>query len=85
MSTYDGRISEDCKQECQQGTCVKTWGDPYGCGGCCKCLGGCYAGHMEQLEQEREGWVRVSGCTCNAPLCGPGSGHESYCGWEQQG
>jgi len=29
-------------------------------------------------------WVFTGTCSCNAPLCGPGSGHESYCGWEQQ-
>lgn len=50
--TYDGRISDDCKDECQQGTCRPSWGDPYGCGGCCGCLGGCYAGWSEQMEEE---------------------------------
>jgi len=32
---------------------------------------------------ELEYRAHVSGCTCNAIYCGPGSGHESYCGWEQ--
>jgi hypothetical protein len=32
-------------------------------------------------EQETDGWIFTGGCTCNAIYCGPGSGHESYCGW----
>jgi hypothetical protein len=27
--------------DCAYGTCVPDWCDPYGCGGCCKCMGGC--------------------------------------------
>lgn len=35
--------TEPCKAECVYGTCRKTMSDPYGCGGCCACLGGCHA------------------------------------------
>lgn len=61
MADYDGRVSDDCKQECQAGTCAE--GDPDGCGSCCGCRGGCYAGYMEQVAEEqaesREGWTYV--------------------------
>lgn len=65
--SYDGRVSEACKDECQQGTCVKTWGDPYGCGGCCACTGGCYVGAMEQLDEEQSGSVEGGGSTPTPP------------------
>lgn len=89
-NTYDGRVSDACKERCSAGdafACRKTMGDPYGCGTCCSCMGGCYEGAMEQMEEERQaaadkGSKWVGGCTCNAVFMGPGSGHESYCGWE---
>ena len=37
-----------CAERCVYGTCRKTMADPYGCGGCCACLGGC------QIAHERE-------------------------------
>lgn len=108
MTNYDGRISESCKTECQQGECA--WPKTHsGCGGCCGCLGPCVLGWQEQEWEEfskgctceaaplgrsgslgheahcetqvSEGYVKVERCTCNAVFCGPGSGHESDCGW----
>lgn len=49
---YDGRNSELCKDDCDEGTCTKSMSDPYGCGSCCGCLGGCVRGYEEQLAEE---------------------------------
>lgn len=54
---YDGRRSEQCKTECQAGTCRQT---SYGCGGCCGCLGGCELGYEEQLAEASGGSSAVS-------------------------
>lgn len=78
MTDYDGRISEACKDECQEGTCSHGGLYTNACGGCCGCLGGCVLGWNEQQESS---YVKVERCTCNAVFCGPGSGHESDCGW----
>lgn len=32
-----------CPGRCLVGECRRSSGDPYGCGGCCSCLGGCFA------------------------------------------
>lgn len=37
-----------CPGACHYGTCTKTWSDPYGCGGCCSCLGGCQATYEDK-------------------------------------
>jgi hypothetical protein len=38
---------------------------------------------LRPVDESEDVWVRVDRCTCNAIYCGPGSGHESYCGWEE--
>jgi MinD superfamily P-loop ATPase len=47
----------DCQQACVYGTCRKTMDDPYGCGGCCSCLGNCMVAW--ELEQERLSYPRL--------------------------
>jgi hypothetical protein len=53
----------------------------------CPCCGRSYMSWFTpwvlMQEDEQEYRARAHGCTCNAIYCGPGSGHESYCGWEQ--
>lgn len=36
-------LAEECRTRCAYGTCRDAGrnGGPYGCGGCCGCLGGC--------------------------------------------
>lgn len=48
---YDGRASDLCKDDCDEGTCTPNYGDPYGCGCCCGCLGGCVRGYEEQMVE----------------------------------
>lgn len=60
--TYDGRYSDLCKNECDESTCTSSLGEPYGCGSCCGCLGGCVRGYEEQMvEQQGGGSVSVGG------------------------
>lgn len=45
-------MSEHCETGCEVGgNCRPTWSDPYGCGGCCRCLG-CYAEAMDKQRAE---------------------------------
>lgn len=50
---YDGRYSALCKDACDEGTCTSSLGEPYGCGSCCGCLGGCVRGYEEQMVEAR--------------------------------
>lgn len=34
-----------CAERCAYGACTPNLSDPYGCGGCCSCLGGCQVEH----------------------------------------
>lgn len=49
-TTYGGRVSEECATECQDDCGVVV---PFGCGGCCGCLGGCRLGWEEQVDDEQ--------------------------------
>ena len=48
---YDKRFSDLCKDVCDEGVCSKSMSDPYGCGSCCGCLGGCVRGYEEQMVE----------------------------------
>lgn len=51
-----------CPSECAYGACAPSWSDPYGCGGCCRCLGGCHLEYdVEQAmipETKEQAWSR---------------------------
>jgi hypothetical protein len=50
MAEADPFLENPCKTACAYGTCGgPSWGDPYGCGGCCYCMGGCRVEY--ELEQ----------------------------------
>lgn len=35
------KVADVCVTTCAYGVCTKSMNDPYGCGGCCACLGPC--------------------------------------------
>lgn len=42
MSAEEFPPKVPCPGECDYGACTGPgWSDPYGCGGCCRCMGGC--------------------------------------------
>jgi len=78
---YDGRHSDLCKDECNEGTCTPSLGDPYGCGCCCGCLGGCVRGYEEQMVEQQS--------AASKPLLHEqdivtGSDGQRHAGWVEQ-
>lgn len=49
MGLNDDPKDWGCRDRCAYGTCGgPSMGDPYGCGGCCGCLGGCPVEDVER-------------------------------------